>query len=250
MNKYRFSPTFLDKFQAYINSEDYFQSEQNWNDESGYYKTLEQIQEERKQDLLDALNGVKKPATMAMAIGTALNQAVDTMVTTGILCSIEDSDGMMFQFDPELVNGLAKCVEDADCQRHLSVSFLTEYGEVLLHGYPDYIQEGVGEVVITDLKTTGRYEFGKYEGYWQRKCYPYLYSYSLLRRQGADIRFQFLVAEVKKPKDGVISGDIMHEEYGYTESDELAVRFFCETFAMWCETNRDLITSTQYCQFE
>lgn len=260
--KYRFSPSLLDKFQKYLDSEIEFESDFNYSEETGYKASLGEIVAAREQELMDALNYVEPTLPIfAAARGTALNDCVDFCIDAshGIInvgpCEhgktyiqhVGDTikclcDGIPFEFDCKLVEDLAKEVENGTMQLHVSAVLPTEHGDVLLHGFPDYIQP----CQITDLKSTENYTWGKYEHYWQRYAYPYIMqSAGLMERV---VAFEFLVAELKTDrKTNVILGSIYKETYTDVNVDKCRseLQWICNGLAMFVEDHRSQITNTK-----
>lgn len=250
---YRFSPSILDKFQRYLESNQEFESDFNYSEETGYKSSLEEIVAAREQELLDALNRVPQPSSIAAARGTAFNEAVDMAVacrstsgtpnveciTFGAVYEME-CEGHIFKFDGQLVAEVAALVNDGTMQMHIQSPINTEHGDVLLHGYPDYIQP----TQITDLKTTESYIWGKYGNYWQRYAYPYiLQKTGLMERVNI---FEFLVVEMKEDrKTGIISGSVYKEDYSDVnlEKCETELRWILGGLILFVEEHRDQITN-------
>ena len=95
---------------------------------------------------------------------------------------------------------------------------------------------------MIDLKTTEKYDFGKYESHWQRFVYPWC-----LVQAGHEIdRMEFLVVKMTQPrkKGSAITGDIYTESYMHNQAmAEAKLREVCEGFIGWLEINRDKITN-------
>ncbi len=264
MNKYRFSPSALDKFQKLLDSEAYFESDFN-NTDAGPKQSLEEIRAEREQELLDAVNKILQPPTEAASIGTAFNECVDQVIKWKYLetpleeiydhsgkvdvTKVTDEtmsatcDGFSFVFDRQLVDTVAERLQMGTMQLHCMAWLQIDNDhQVLLHGYPDYILPHN----VTDLKTTESYKFGKYERYWQRYVYPYILQQSGMMRECQ--YFEFLAVEFKLNKEtGILSGEIATEQY--TDSSvgvcEEKLRWICSAFIDWLENHKALIFETK-----
>lgn len=264
MKKYRISPSTLDKFQALLDAEAYFESDYNFTDD-GPKQSLEEITAQREQELIDAINKVPQAPSVAASQGTAFNECVDQMIRykywEGDLAENYDHtgkveikgmdettitaacEGFQFCFDRSLVEKVADIVKDGTMQLHCA-AFLDIDADhrVLLHGFPDYIQPRQ----ITDLKTTSSYTFGKYERYWQRYVYPYVCRVSNYM-QVCDA-FEFLAVELNlSKKTGIISGEVAREAYTDVSVQECAekLRWVCGAFIEWLEAHKEQITSTK-----
>lgn len=197
------SPSLLDKFQ------DWQGSETSWEEYYGQSEepklSLTEWDEKLEQELIDACNGVEKPSSRAADLGTCLNEALDCILlgqpstredvvlssTVGEIHAKKGENEFIFH-TTDVVN-LKSYVESCAPQKLVSACIETCYGTVQLYGYPDYFNYNKGNVVI-DLKTTSRYEAGKYRDKWQRFVYPYI-----LDKQGLldDYKaFLFLVCKV------------------------------------------------------
>lgn len=226
MCEYRFSPSLLDKFQRYLESEQEFESDFNYSEETGYKQSLGDIVAAREQELLDALNNVPQPTSLAASRGTAFNEVVDQLIRVRRDINADlskskahvtdmhddlievDCEGNHFIFDGVLVRDVADLMDEGTMQMHIQAPIHTERGDVLLYGYPDYILP----TKVTDLKTTEDYTWGKYEHYWQRYTYPYI----LLKNEMMERvdEFEFLIVALKTDKKtGVTSGTIYKESY-------------------------------------
>lgn len=234
------SPSILDKFQDWLGSETLWEEYYGQSEEPKL--SLAEWDEKLEQDLIDACNGVETPSSRAADLGTCLNEALDCILlglastrddvvlssTVGEIHAKKGENEFIFHTS-DVVN-LKSYVETCTPQRLVSATIKTCYGDVQLYGYPDYFKSSV----VIDLKTTSRYEAGKYRDKWQRFVYPYI-----LDKQGLidDYKaFLFLVCKV--------SGDNQNNPYVelqlYTETytDPLAsfedrIRGQVERFTEW-----------------
>ena len=253
--KYRFYPSLLDKFQEYIDSE--IDADDFWNlDEDGQYKkSPDEIADERFQALLDTINRVPHEPWEAADKGTCFNEIVDCIAdnkkserkdmkisTTNIadekgICA--EYDGFCFNFDANFCKEAARRYVDSLKQFYCSAILPTKYGNVELYGFADEI---IRDKVV-DIKTTSKYDFGKYEHNWQRHVYPYC----LTESGGCETisEFDFDVYQLKggNSRTPLITGTFYKEAYTYNhkQSKELLTAF-CEHFIEWLENNRDKIS--------
>lgn len=148
-------------------------------------------------------------------------------------------EGYEFLFDTQFCKRAASYFEGSLCQVYTEAPIETRYGTVLLYGYPDYIR---GDKVY-DMKTTSKYEFGKYGKYWQRIVYPYTLIES---GKCTDIRsFEFTAFQMMggSQRSPLISGERYPEVYVYSHNHEKArLRCICEQFAEFLINNKSLIT--------
>ena len=80
MNSYFFYPTLLDKFQRYLESDKAFEDYSNKDCEGNYKFSVEEIEQSRKQSLIDSIN--RKPfSSVAADKGTAFNATIDFLAT-------------------------------------------------------------------------------------------------------------------------------------------------------------------------
>ena len=95
--------------------------------------------------------------------------------------------------------------------------------------------------VVYDIKTTSRYQFGKYARGWQRHVYPYCLIASGMME---DVKaFEYTAYQLKKSRTGLISGTRYPEYYVYDHAQSTAMlTAHCEAFIEFLEANRELIT--------
>ena len=258
MIKYRFTPTLLDKYQKLIDSDNLFESDYNIDSETGDFKmSSEECHAKAEQDLLDAINRVPYESTRPQLLGTLLNEAVDCMLLgrpsdeyPGIVTLRDNNDtpiiircmaeGQSFNFRVDDVRKLVRELSGAipqDRQLPKSATIQIAPGEEIeLYGYPDYIYRDR----VIDLKTTSRYRYYKYSGYWQRFVYPYIMMASGEIEEVS--RFEFLVALVTPQKSDelgeIISLSIGKECYDVSlENDIARLITMCRQFSAWCDAN-------------
>ena len=114
----------------------------------------------------------------------------------------------------------------------------TRYGDVELYGY---IDELVRDTVY-DIKTTSKYDFGKYEHGWQRHVYPYCLIAS---GQMESVKaFEYTAYQMKggTSRTPLISGTQYPEYYTYNHEQTIKLlTAHCEHFIEFLEANRDII---------
>jgi hypothetical protein len=220
----------------------------NYDDENGYHLTDEEVYNLAKQELIDKINRVPFAPSEAASKGTALNAIIDGFVTGKRSEEVEMKgdikmdtitacvDGFTFSFSYSFCQEVANYFKGCLCQVLVEAPIETKYGVVLLYGYPDYIRENK----VFDLKTTGRYEFGKYKEYSQR----YVYPYCLIESGGCTgiENFEFTAYKMGTRK-GLIYGTQYPEVYKYNHDEaKTLLRQKLERFIEFLEDNRNLIT--------
>lgn len=212
MKRYNFTPTLLDTFTGYLK-----------------YKNL--------KSLIDCINRVPFESEAADR-GTAFNEVVDCIVenrkSKRFEISADESEiavmmnGKIFKFSKELAKCIATPLKEGNAltQYRVEGTLPTQYGEVFLYGYLDYLLP----FMIVDLKTTGKYNVFKYRNNWQHIVYPYC-----LNQQGIEITdFEYLVTDFK---------GVYKEAYAYMPKlDTARLKEVCERFIEFLEGNRELIT--------
>lgn len=275
---YKVYPSILDKFQSFVDmsAEDYFYQDEkgvwhkNYNESTGEYHYSEaEIYELSKKELIDAINRVRS-VSEAASKGTAFNELVDALINNkksevvetkkvyydvngnfirtdmplnpkvfrlaGVEAKLE---GFTFIFDIDLLKEAAEYLKGSLNQVHTSAIIETEYGNVELYGYIDELRQNK----VYDLKTTKKYEFGKYSKYWQRHVYPYC-----LIESGACTEiecFEFTCYQLSggTEKNQLIKGKKYPELYNYNhEQSKALIKAQCERFIEFLEENRELIT--------
>ena len=163
-------PTLIDSYQYFLNSE----------------MSL--------QDMIDRVNRVERPINEAALRGSALNDLIDTLLWGGKfpIHTVKDVQNYRFEFMGKeyhfpisIINDLLSRLSDSLPQIKVEREIKTSFGDVLIYGYTDYINQNK----ITDLKTTARYAFPKYLKNFQHKAYLYC-----LEPQGIN-EFEYLVTD-------------------------------------------------------
>ena len=252
---YRIYPSLLDKFQSFLDVDQGVEEFWNIDAEGEYKETADEMSDRLERELIDAINRVPREPIEAADKGTCFNETIDCLIA-GRKCEYEGMDirseemganrvitanlnGFEFHYDVELCKAVANDMKGAISQHYCSAILPTKYGDVELYGYADEI---VADIVV-DIKTTSRYEFGKYSQGWQRHVYPYC-----LIMSGEVASVQAFIYYVVAWKGGtktcpVLSGTIYPETYTYShERSRTALTQICERFIEWLEAHRAEIT--------
>lgn len=234
-----------------------------------------------KQELLDAINRVPHEPSEAASKGTALNEIIDCLihnrksdnkdiiikslkgfnVERGFGCTDEVGKpifydywfehikkpciyaglyGFDFYFDKDFCKSIAEYFNGSLSQVYTSATLETKYGEVELYGYIDELRENK----VFDLKTTSRYEFGKYAKYWQRHVYPYTLIESGMCTEINSFEFTAYALKGGTSQTPLITGVQYPEVYQYDhEQSKTLLRNICDRFCEFLEENRSLITN-------
>lgn len=163
---YKFYATLLDSYQYFLHSES----------------------ETAMQEFLDKINRVPFESEPADK-GTAFNELVDRIIAGESFPVLQykdkGADDLIpfkftnrngktydFSFKKDIVFGFVERLQGYASQVYTSAEIQTSKGTVLLYGYIDEILKND----VTDIKTTGRYEFPKFLSHWQHRVYPYCLS--------------------------------------------------------------------------
>lgn len=200
--RYKFYATLLDAFTWYLKSES----------------------EGAFQEFLDKLNRVPFSSEAADK-GTAFNELVDSLILTpdDLQTGLEVYHHNGFEFPSYIVREYVEIFSSAVPQVYVERVIETKYGHVLLYGYIDELMA----YLISDIKTTKSYEFGKYINNWQHRVYLYC-----LKENGIDT-FQYTVTDFD---------EVYKEEYVWREDYELDLRLICEHLVRFITDHQDLIT--------
>lgn len=249
--------------------------------EDAFHYSQEEVDALLKQELLDAINRVPHEPSEPASKGTALNEIVDCIIhnrksdNKNILikslkgvdvkrefgctdevgkpiyydywfehikvpCIFAEIDGFSFYFDKDFCKSIAEYFKGSLSQVFTSATIDTEFGEVELYGYIDELRENK----VFDLKTTSRYEFGKYSKYWQRHIYPYTLIESGACTEINSFEFTAYVLKGGTSRTPLITGAQYAEVYQYNhEQSKMLLKNICERFCQFLEDNRDLITN-------
>lgn len=246
---YRIYPSLLNKYDDYVNAEVI------WNDFYGSSDdpsiTLEDYEDQKEKELLDALNRVPF-VSEAASRGTALNVIVDCMVEgrtpyesenivvsklygDGELIGLNaEIDGFSFPFDINLCREIADYFKGAICQHYCKANLETVFGVVELYGYLDYIIRDK----VFDLKSTSKYKFGKYERGYQKDLYPYCLIESGEVEGISSFEYTAYQLSGNNRLNPLIVGTQYKEEYTYDHKvAEARLKRGCEGLIEFAEAN-------------
>lgn len=259
--RYKFYASLLDAYQDFLDSDIIY--ERYWGYSENPPCSLAEFQEKQYQSLIDRINRVPFDNEAADR-GTAFNEVIDCMVmhrpstkmtvervyeqivrgdvsgdpeerwadveftdkVVGLKVGYNDRE---FYFPLDLVREVSEYYTGALCQQYTEGVLPTAFGDVLLYGYIDYIMP----FSVHDLKTTGRYNVGKFKNHWQHKVYPYALSCN-----GCEIRdFEYNVVEWGK------ANHTYTEHFTFDkERDTVLLQRHCEDFIRFLTDNREKIT--------
>ena len=260
--RYRIYPSLLDKFQSFLDAEQAVEESSNLDDDGEYIETADEMSDRLERELLDAINRVPKKPIEAIDKGTCFNEVIDCLIARrkceydGMEIQSGDLDGnrvitaklngFEFMFDRDMCLDFAGTYfADATCNnaaisQHLCSAILpTKYGDVELYGYVDEIK---GDLVI-DIKTTRRYDFGKFGKGWQRHLYPYCLIAS---GEMASIRafcYDVVLWSGGTKTNPITKGKFYREWYDFHyDQSQKALTMITERFIEWLEAHRAQIT--------
>lgn len=266
--KYRIYPSLLIAYQSLLDYEQV--AEEDWNKVSeaahdrgeyldrdiGDYKlSPDEMYLKLEADLLDSINRIDGSFGEAAEKGTAFNEIVDCLIenrkssrddckiystfnSSGIKVIRAEINGFTFDFDIQLCKDVAGYFKGSLTQYFATATMETNYGLVLLYGY---IDEWVANV-ISDIKTTGSYKWGKFEKGWQRHVYPWCVIESGMATN-VDA-FEYLVVEWAYQRKGMplTAKGIYRETYDYNHAESgMKIRTMLESFIAWLECRRGFI---------
>ena len=185
------------------------------------------------QEMLDRINRVERPISEAALRGSALNDFMDHYITKVMehrKIKIREVDHYEYTFKEnkycfpvDLCNDLYKHIVGSLIQIKVSKEIVTTSGIVQLYGYLDY----VNQFKITDIKTTSRYQFPKYQKNFQHKAYLYC-----LQDSGIN-EFEYLVTDFN---------NIYVEKYDWNRYMLESLRSQLDGFLDFIDKHRDYIT--------
>ena len=266
--KYRIYPSLLIAFQNLLDYEQV--AEEPWNKVSeaahkrgeyldyniGDYKlTPDEMYLKLEADLLDSINRVDGRFGEAAEKGTAFNEIIDCLIENrkssrddckiyftnnnlGVKVIRSEINGFTFDFDIQLCKEVADYFKGSLTQYYTEAIMRTSYGDVLLYGF---IDEWVGNVV-SDIKTTGSYSWGKFEKGWQRHVYPFCVIESGMTTNV--VQFEYFVIEWAYQRKGepIRAKGIYRETYDYDHAESgKKICEMCESLISWLESRREFI---------
>lgn len=278
---FKFSPSLLQSFQDFLDCEANYEKFFGHSEEPSL--TYAEYEDQKFKELLDRINRVPFESEAASK-GSCLNEIVDCIImntnstrddisvktlksferlceegawdmvenkplyydrwfeTIRQPCIWAKHGDYEFYFDIAFCKRLAEYFKESLCQIYTEAPIETDYGKVLLYGYPDYVRGNM----VYDLKTTSKYEFGKYSKYWQRHVYPWTLVES---GKMTDVKaFEFTAFAMKggTARSPLIYGDMYPEVYVYDhQASTEALRGICTHFAEFLIDNRSLVSDTK-----
>lgn len=286
-------PSLLDKFQQFLHSEELAENANN--------KVTEEMQERGmytdrqvgdyitppamyaavyETELINAINRCPYEVSEAADRGTCFNEVVDCLIHNtpctrddmqirtikdyGTPVCIEATlNGNQYYYDVKLCKDAAEYLKGSLSQIRLEAPMETKYGNILLYGI---IDEWLKDEII-DIKTTARYDFGKFEDKTQRLVYPYcaiesgmtdnvasftylvfkwrkrkLILYEQKESQSFVDNTDSVVVDVAVPVD-VYDAECYPEYYNYNhEIDSIHLQQVVERFIEWLNYRKEFIT--------
>lgn len=249
--RYRFYPTLLDKFEKYLHADREFESFFNQDKETGdYKKSFEEIETELRQSLLDTINRVPFDSEAADK-GTVFNEIVDCFIQNKRSDKVQMKgnfkddtitatyNNRTFVFSYQFCCKAAEYFHGSASQVLVDALLDTCYGPVKLYGYIDELNRDM----VYDIKTTSRYEFGKYSEGWQRHVYPYCLVETGLVTEIKAFEYTAYLLKGGTSRTPVITGTQYPELYTYDHEESRGLlRAHSERFIEFLEDNRKFIT--------
>lgn len=156
-------------------------------------------------------------------------------------------DGFEFFFDIPFCKSIAEYFKGSLSQVFTSATLETKYGEVELYGYIDELRENK----VYDLKTSSRYEFGKYDKYWQRHAYPYTLIESGACTEITSFEFTHYTLKGGTSRTPLVTGIQYPEVYQYNhEQSKRLLQDVSERFIEFLEANREQIVNKKIFNLE
>ena len=263
MARFNIYPSILDAFQGYLDSSEVYQKYYGMSEDA--VMSEEEFSDKQYEELINKINRVPFESEAADK-GTAFNEVIDCILLNKESDKMEISSVKESRKNPnfnpdfdnygrtsievtvafkaiykerEFIFPAPLCLEIAQYYNGAIPQFLvssdlqTKYGTVNLYGYIDYLLP----FTACDLKTTSKYEVGKYRKGWQR--FVYLYC---LNKSGNKINeFEFNATDFKAT---------FTELYTYNEAEyEKALTDICERFIEFMFMNEELITDKKIILF-
>lgn len=269
--KYRIYPSLLDKYQDLLDYETI--AEEDWNkvsetalergefkgcDAGDYKLTPDEMYLKLEAELIDTINRCPRKPNEAADKGTAFNEIVDCLIegrgssredckiyscyNKGGLNAIKiiraEINGFVFDYDVKLCKETAKAFDGSVTQYLTSAVMETAFGSVEIYGF---IDEWVGNRMV-DIKTTGKYSFGKYEKKWQRHAYPWCAIESGDAEEIESFTYWVLEWAYQRQGDPLKAKSITEETYTYDhQNTSLLLRQHVESLIGWLEYRKEFI---------
>lgn len=266
--KYRIYPSLLDKFQELLDYEKV--AEEDWNkisesaiergeypgyDVGDYKLTPDEMYVKLESDLINSINRCPKDPNEAADKGTAFNEIVDCLIENrksskddcniysmsnkyGIKVIRAEINGFVFDYDIALCEEAASYFAGSLTQFFAQSIMDTTYGNVEIYGYIDEWPNNK----MFDIKTTGRYTFGKFERKWQRHAYPWCVINSGLATEIESFTYWVVEWAYQRVGEPLKAKSITPETYTYDHNtSETLLRNHIEKFIEWIELRREFI---------
>ena len=147
-------------------------------------------------------------------------------------------NGFTFDYDVQLCKDAAEYFRGSLTQFLAEGTMDTKYGPVRLYGY---IDEWVSNQMI-DIKTTSRYNFGKYEHGWQRHIYPWCVIEAGLTTEIESFTYWVLEWAYQRKGEPLTAKGIYEETYTYDHADSgRRIKAMLEAFIEWLESRKEFI---------
>lgn len=252
MIKYNIYPSLLIKYQELLDYE-YLYNEYWGNSDDPKYN-LEEFYLIQEANLINSINRVPFE-NEAASCGTTFNEIVDCLIENRkssredcIIKSKKDNNGntviearihdFVFDFDLQLCRETADYFTGSIPQYLAKAVMSTDYGNVLLYGFAD---EWVSSQMF-DIKTTGKYSWGKFEKGWQRHVYPWC---AIESGDATEIEsFTYYVIEWAYQRKGepLKAKGVYLETYTYNhEESGVKIREILESFIGWLLSRKSFI---------
>lgn len=265
---YRIYPSLLIVYQNLLDYE--LVAEEDWNKVSeeahergeyldrdiGDYKlTPDEMYLKLEADLLDSINRIDGQFGEAADKGTAFNEIVDCLIENrkssredcnirstinpyGIKVIRADIHDFTFDFDINLCKETAAYFDGSLTQAFANATMETSYGTVELYGY---IDEWNGNKMY-DIKTTGRYSWGKFEKGWQRHVYPWCMIESGMTTEVDSFEYYVIEWAYQRQGEPLRAKGVYKETYTYDhEESGKKIRDIVESFICWVNSRREFI---------
>ncbi len=253
--KYRIYPSLLDKFQELLDYEKV--AEEDWNkDSDGEYKlTPDEMYSKIESELIDSINRCPRVPNEAADKGTAFNEIVDCLIENrksnredckiystkneyGVKVIRAEINGFTFDYDVRLCKETAEFFAGSLTQFFAESVMSTSYGDVEIYGFIDEWPNNL----MFDIKTTGRYTFGKYEQKWQRHAYPWCVINSGLATEIESFTYFVIEWAYQRAGEPLTAKSVTQETYTYDHQDSgIKLRDHIERFIDWLESRREFI---------
>ncbi len=230
--KYRIYPSLLDKFQELLDYEKVV--EEDWNkDSDGEYKlTLDEMYLKIEEELINSINRCPREPSEAADKGTAFNEIVDCLIenrkSSREDCKIysikngygekiirAEINGFAFDYDVKLCKDTAEFFAGSLTQFFVESVMETAHGDVEIYGFIDEWPNNL----MFDIKTTGRYTFGKYENKWQRHAYPWCVINSGLATEIESFTYFVIEWAYQRAGEPLKAMSVIHETFTYDHLD-------------------------------